>query len=41
MAAQEAQIQAFNEITTVFAIGIAISLLGLPLVRGVRGYAPE
>ena len=41
MAAQEAQIQAFNEITTVIAIGLALSLLGLPLVRGVRGYAPE
>ena len=41
MALQEAQIQAFNEITTVFAIGLALSLLGLPLVRGVRGYVPE
>ncbi len=41
MAAREAQIQAFNEITTVFAIGLALSLLGLPLIRGVRGYIPE
>ena len=41
MAAEEAQIQAFNEITMVFAIGLALSLLGLPLVRGVRGYVPE
>ena len=41
MAAQEAQIQAFNEITTVVAIGLALSLLGLPLVRGVRGYVQE
>ena len=41
MAAQEAQIQAFNEITTVFAICLALSLLGLPLIRGVRDYVPK
>ena len=38
MAAQEAQIQAFNEIATVFAVGIALSLPG---PSPVRGYAPE
>ncbi len=41
MAAQEAQIQAFNEVTTVVAICLALSLLGLPLIRGVRGHIPE
>ena len=41
MAAQEAQIQAFNEITTVIAIGLMASLIGLPLIRGVRGYVPK
>ena len=41
MAARKAQIQAFNEIATAFAVGLALSLPGLSPVRGVRGYAPE